>query len=400
MASTVRAVMGGLMAAVVGVLTLPSPAAAQEKTIKFGALLTLSGPLAAAGREIRDGIDLAVAELNARGGARGVGRIEIAYGDSQAKPDVANSETERLVSQENVLAVIDMYPSVTTLSASQAAERLKTPFYAAIAVADNITERGFRHVFQQVPKAASLAQFQVDFLDYLGKVQGAKLGRVAIVHEDGDYGQSVSRNAAALLKQRGYEVTGTFSYTFRTADVSTMLTQVKVTNPQAILQASYIGDSILIARTASRLGLAAPFIDASGKAHDSYIKAVGKIGEGEFVLSLWNKDIAGGKALNDRYRAKTGKDMPSHAALLYQGIVVLKQAVELAGKADRDALRDALARIEIKPGDDLILPYSRIKFDEKGLISGGGFLMTQIVSDDFVTVFPEKFAAQKPMAKK
>ena len=172
MASTImrwRAVMVGLMAAIVGVLTLPSPAAAQEKTIKFGALLTLSGPLAAAGREIRDGIDLAVMELNARGGVRGVGRIEIAYGDSQAKPDVANSETERLVSQENVLAVIDMYPSVTTLSASQAAERLKTPFYAAIAVADNITERGFRYVFQQVPKAASLAQFQVDFLDYLGR---------------------------------------------------------------------------------------------------------------------------------------------------------------------------------------------------------------------------------------
>ena len=91
--------------------------------------------------------------------------------------------------------------------------------------------------------------------------------------------------------------------------------------------------------------------------------------------------------------------MPSHAALLYQGVVVLKQAVELAGKADRDALRDALARIEIKPGDDLILPYSRIKFDEKGLISGGGFLMTQIVNEDFVTVFPEEFAARKPMTR-
>jgi branched-chain amino acid transport system substrate-binding protein len=376
----------------------PSPVWAQTRPVKIGALLTLSGPLAAAGREIRDAVDLAAEDLNQRGGVRSLGgaRIEIAYGDSQAKPDVATNETERLIDREQVLAVIDMYPSVTTLAASQVAERLKTPFYAAIAVADSITERGFKYVFEQVPRASDLGQFQVDFLDYLGKVSGTKFARVAIIHEDGDYGQAVSRGADAILKQRGYQVVGTFSYPFRTTDVSTMLAQVKAANPQAVIQASYIGDSILISRTASRLGLSVPFIDASGKAHDSYIKAVGKHGEGEFVLSLWNKDIPGAKGLNDKYRAKTGKDMPSHGALLYQGIVVLKQALEIAGKADRDALRAAIAKIDIAPGADLALPYERIQFNEKGLIVGGGFIMTQIVDGDFVTVWPEKDASAKP----
>jgi branched-chain amino acid transport system substrate-binding protein len=209
----------------------------------------------------------------------------------------------------------------------------------------------------------------------------------------------VSRGADAILKARGYQVVGTFSYPFRTTDVSTMLAQAKAANPQAIIQASYIGDSILISRTAARVGLLVPFIDASGKAHDSYIHAVGNIGEGEFVLSLWNKDIPGAKALDDRYRAKTGKSMPSHGALLYQGILVLKHATETAGKADRDALRDAIAKIEIGPGTELILPYQQIKFNEKGLIDGGGFIMTQIVNDEFVTVWPAKYASSKPKAR-
>jgi branched-chain amino acid transport system substrate-binding protein len=78
---------------------------------------------------------------------------------------------------------------------------------------------------------------------------------------------------------------------------------------------------------------------------------------------------------------------------------VLKRALETAGKAERDALRDALAKIDVGPGADLFLPYERIKFNEKGLIVGGGFIMTQIVNGDFVSVWPDKYASAKPVPR-
>jgi branched-chain amino acid transport system substrate-binding protein len=391
--------------ALLAVLLLGAPAIADAQggtanTVKLGALLTLSGPLAAPAKEIRDAIDLAVEDVNRDGGLRSLGgaRLEVIYGDSQARPDLANSETERLISQENVLAVMDMYPSATTLAASQVAERLKTPFYAAVSVADITTERGFSHVFQQVPRANSLVTFQIDFLDFLARSGGTKLSRVAIVTEDGDYGQSIAADAQAQLKARGYEVVGAFSYPFRTTDVSTMMAKVKAANPQAVIQGSYLGDSILISRAAARLGLKVPFIDAGGKGTQSYIDAVGKGGEGEFVLKLWNKDISPlARALNDRYRAKTGKDLQHHPALLYQAVLTLRRALENAGRADREALTGALRRIDIGQGPDLVLPYARIRFNEKGLIDGGGFLITQITEGDYRTVFPERFAVAKPV---
>lgn len=389
--------VGGLAAS----LALAGTSPAQTKTVKIGALLSLSGPLAEAGREVKEGVELAVAEVNQKGGIKSLGGapLEVAYGDSQAKPEVAASETERLISRDQVVAIIDMYPSVTTLSATQVAERLKTPFYVAISFADSITERGFSYTFEQEPKAANVGKFQIDFLDYLVKSAGAKLARIAILHEDTDYGQSVARGAENVLKQRGYQIVGKFGYPFRTTDVSTLMAKIKAAKPDAIVQASYIGDSILIARTAERVGLAVPIIDASGKAHPSYIEAVGKTGEGEFVLNMWNKDMPGAKGLNDRYRARARKDMTGHAALVYQGVLVIKEALERAGAADRQALRDALAKIEITPGPNLILPYQSIKFDPHGVNVGGAFIMTQILGGDFVTVWPEKYASRRPQLK-
>ena len=373
----------------------PRPASGQT-TVKFGALLALSGPLASAGREIKDGIELAVADVNARGGIKSLGgaKIEVVFGDSQAKPDVATSETERLVNREQVLAIMDMFPSVATLAATQAAERLKTPFYVGISVADNITSRGFKYTFQQLPVATELAVFEIEYLGELEKAAGRKFERVAVLHEDGDFGQAISKAVVSLLKQQGRQVIGPFSYSARTADVTTMLTRVKADNPDAVIQASYIGDAILIARTSARIGLTVPFIDSGGKAQQSYIEAAGAAGEGNFVVTYWNKDIPGAKALNERYKAKVGKDMPSHAADLYQAVVTLSQALEMAGKAEREALRDALTKLEIKPGPNLVLPYKQIKFDENGLISGSGSLMARVTKGEFVTVWPKQFAPQ------
>lgn len=365
-----------------------------DTTVKFGALLALSGPMASTGREVKDGIELAVADINARGGIKSLGgaKIEVVFGDTQAKPDVATSETERLVNREQVLGIMDMFPSVTTLAATQAAERLKVPYYVGISVADNITERGFKYTFQQLPVAAELAAFEIDFLGELEKAAGKKFERVAVVHEDGDFGQAISKSVVELLKKQGRQVIGPFSYPVRTTDVSTMLTRVKAGNPDLVIQASYIGDAILITRTAARLGINVPFIDSGGKAQQSYIDAMGAAADGSYVVTYWNKDIPGAKELNERYKAKTGKNMPSHAADLYQATIALSVALEQAGKADREALRNALAALEIKPGPNLILPYKQIKFDEKGLISGAGSLMARVTNGEFVTVWPKQYA--------
>ncbi len=375
---------------------------AQPKTVKIGGLLTLTGSLAKAGEEIKHGIELAAENVNKAGGIKALGgaKMEVVFGDSQAKPDIGAGEAERLVEREKVLAIIDQYPSVVTIAASAVTERLKTPFLAPISYADKNAERGFKYYFQQNAKTGSkgtgAASYEFEYMEYLAKVAGKKFDKIAIIYEDTDYGQAGAKGLRNFCGEKGYKVVEDISYPSRTPDVTPIVSKLKAAKPDVVLMVSYLGDSILIMKTADRLGFNVPWIDNTGKAHSSYIKALGEIAEYDNVLNMWNKDLdQRAKELNDRFKAKYGEDMTGHSALEYQAIWVLKAAFELAKKADREALRDALTKVQINPGPDMFMPFKFIKFGSDGVNAGGGFILTQVQGGDFVTVWPEKYAVGK-----
>ncbi len=89
-----------------------SSAGAQQKVVKIGALLTLTGAMAATGQDMKDAVEYAAEIINAQGGIKSMGgaKIQMVYGDSQAKPNVAVSETERLIEKEGIVAIVDQYP--------------------------------------------------------------------------------------------------------------------------------------------------------------------------------------------------------------------------------------------------------------------------------------------------
>jgi len=113
---------------------------------------------------------------------------------------------------------------------------------------------------------------------------------VGLIYEDSYYGQSLNKGQHEYLKQRGYQIVTSLSYPSRSADVTPLISKLKMAKPDIVIQSSCLADSILIARTANRLGLKVPFLDAAGKAHSAYLNAVGPIAEGEFILNMWNKD--------------------------------------------------------------------------------------------------------------
>jgi branched-chain amino acid transport system substrate-binding protein len=384
------------------ILAGASPAGAQPKSVKIGALLTLTGSLAKAGEEIKEGITMAVEDVNKAGGIKALGgaKMEVAFADSQAKPDIASGETERLIEREKVIAIIDQYPSVATIAASAVGERLKTPFLAPISYADKLSERGFKYFFQQLGKTGGrgvgAAWYEVEYMDSLSKVSARKFNRVALIYEDTDYGQAGAAGCRKYAGEKGYKIVEDIPYPSRTPDVTPIVSKLKAAKPDVVLMVSYLGDSILMMKTADRLNFNVPWIDNTGKAHTSYIKAVGEIGEYDNVLGMWNKDLnADSKKLNDRFRARFKEDLTSHAALDYQAVWVLKEALELAKKAEREALREALTKVQINPGPTMILPFKSIKFGEDGVNTGGSFILTQIQNGEFVTVWPEKYAAGK-----
>src|SRR5258707_4241134 len=165
--------------------------AAQNK-VRIGVVLPLSGQFALGGQNVKRGYDLAVEEINKTGGVKALGgaQVELVYADNQGKQDVAIGETERLIQQENVAAIMGSWRTPTTIARTQAAERNKTPWIIEVSSADIILERGFKYVTRVNVKASWYGAAPVDFLNYAKKSLNQNIQRVAVMYTDDDWGRA------------------------------------------------------------------------------------------------------------------------------------------------------------------------------------------------------------------
>jgi branched-chain amino acid transport system substrate-binding protein len=369
------------------------------KSVKFGCVYPMSGPLGTYGESMKLATEIAVKYINEQGGIKALSgaKLEVVFGDNQMKPAVAATEAERLIEQEKVVAVFGVPPSATTLAGSAVAERLKTPFMDPTSFADQLCKRGFQYFFELQPTAYYMVETQMAFLNFFNKTHGMNIKRVGIIHEDTDYGKSLSRAQRILLPKNGYEIVADIEYNAKAPDLSSPVLKLKSADPQFFITSSYFTDGLQIAKHANRLGMRVPSLDSENKGQDQYIKAAGPVAEGDFLLIQWNKDLPHpvSRELNRRFEEVYKKKWDNLNGAAFQNVLVLKRALEAAGSAEREAIRDALRKIEILPGPDLILPYEKIKFDETGMNTFGRPMVGQTQDAEVITVWPEKFAAKK-----
>ena len=180
-------VIGLLSAAAISV-ALASAAAAQDKTVKIGAIFPLSGNAASAGVHAKAAIETAVEIINSgnpalgnlpvtkNAGLKGLGgtKVEVVFADNQGSPATGQNQTLRLITEDKVVALTGAYQSGITLTASAAAEKYGIPFLSGDSVATILTERGFKWFFRTTPIATDFARIYVDFLKDM-KQQGVKV---------------------------------------------------------------------------------------------------------------------------------------------------------------------------------------------------------------------------------
>ena len=140
--------------------------------------------------------------------------------------------------------MIGAYQSGITLTASAIAERYGIPFLTPESVAANLTERGFKWFFRVTPVAADFARAYSAFLK-AQKAAGQKVGSVALVHENTEYGNSVASVIADVFGKDGLPVTLKISYSANSTDVQPQVLQLKEKNPDVAIFISYTSDAIL-----------------------------------------------------------------------------------------------------------------------------------------------------------
>ncbi len=371
----------------------------------LGAIYPLSGPVAEIGQTCLKGVTLAIEQKNQQGGIKSLGgaKINLIVSDIQGKPEIGVVETEKLINEKKVVAILGAYMSAVTLPTTQVAERLKTTYMNGNAVADMITERGFKYTFRTISKSNWMAESQFEFMRDLAKKTGAPIASVATMYEDTLWGQSQAKTWKKLAPQYKINLLGEFPYSSKATDYTSIVSKVKAAKPDVVLMASYITDAILMQKTFKTLNFHCKAIIGSGGGHTepAFLNGVGKDADYIFTQASWSEKMKGvGKKHMDVFNAfkkRFNEDMNQQAASAYHSAWVLMHAIESAASVDKEKIRNALSKIQLDPAKDegVILP-GKVSFDENGQVNDR-LIMLQILNKDFHPVYPFAIASKEPV---
>jgi branched-chain amino acid transport system substrate-binding protein len=364
-----------------------------------GYILPVTGPLAFEAQLALNGILLAVDEINGSGGIKSLGgaKLTLLSGDTQNKVELGKSEAQRLIDQ-GVVALMGPFSSLVAFSVRQDTEKARTPFLLLAAVADNLTEGGLRYTFRMQPNGKAMATLTVDNMLEMARAANVPIKRVAMMHEDGNFGTTMGNHVEAFAKTKGYELVQRVPYNLRSPDFTAELAKVKVARPDLLVISGYYGDSKLIAETAAKLRVGVnALVGLANAAYSNprFIAENRELTEHIFDGNYWhNPQSARAKAVFEAYQKRFSSPMSNHGVQGYQVTFVLKDALERAASIDRDKVRDAIAKTNLT---DHILTQEAIRFDDTGENPNAMPALLQVQSGKPTVVGPARYTEAKPV---
>jgi branched-chain amino acid transport system substrate-binding protein len=380
---------------------------AQTAPVKIGVIYPLSGNSATAGNYSKMAIEVGADVINngnadlakiiplAKGGGlpglKGA-KIELIFADNQGTPAAGQNQALRLITEEKVAALIGAYQSGITVTASAIAERHGIPFLTAESVAANLTERGFKFFFRTTPVAGDFARAYSSFLKEQ-KAAGRKVGSIALVHENTEYGNSVAGVIASQFEKDGLPITQKISYSANSSDVQPQVLQLKEKNPDVLIFISYTSDAILYTKTMKELNWKPSIMiaDNAGFNDPAFVKNMASQVEGVVNRSAFSAGKPGSvpALFNALYKKKTnGDDLDDVSVRGLQGFLVMADAINRAGSTDPVKIRDALKATNL-PAEQMVAGYDGVKFDEKGQNVLAASVVTQMRGGQYVTIAPK-----------
>ena len=312
----------------------------ERKTVRIGFFGDLSGPTFNYGQSTLNGVLMAADEINQAGGINGQ-RIDLVTEDDKGSPEASAQITGKLIQQYQVLAIIGAGASGNSLAAAPGAQSARVPLIAPSSTNPAVTQVGnyiFRACFIDAFQGDVMARFAADTI---------KARKAAILL---DYNSPYSRGLTEFFELSFAKLEGQIvvkqSYSQGDADFRGQLSAIKAADPDVIYVPGYYGDVALIAKQARQLGLTQPLLGADGWDAPELWDLGGDALNGCYISNHYSADDPSETIQNfvRTYRLRYGNLLPdAHAALGYDTMKFLAEAMRRAGTTDSAKLRDALA---------------------------------------------------------
>lgn len=307
-------------------------------TIKIGGIFPLSGSVAVYGTECRNGVEMAISEINAAGGIKGK-MLELIAEDDEGSPEKSVNAYKKLVTKDGCNIIIGSLTSGCTAAISSLAQAQKVLLLAPAATQTDITDAGdyvFRACFIDPFQGTVGGKFALNDL-------GAK--NAAVLYDvQNDYSIGLYENFKIAFEQGGGKVVAEESYSTGDKDFNAQLTKIKTTNPDVVYLPDYYGTVALIAKQLRAQGINTPIIGADG--WDGIIDNAGDEVLNGFYSNHYAADSTDEKVVTfvNSYKSKYGTTPVSFAALGYDCVYLLEDAITAANSVDPSVLKDQLMK--------------------------------------------------------
>ena len=334
-------------------------AAASGDVIKIGCPQPLTGTNALVGDTTVKAAQLAVKQINEQGGLLGR-QVELVVYDDQASPEEAVKIATKLIEVDKVDVVCGSLISSCVLASGQFFEEAKIPCIGT-GLSSTWMKQGWEYVFRACPNAGMGMPALAEYMKNLG------ITKIAIFQGQDDSSASGAEDMRNACKDAGIEVLTSETYVEGDTDYSGQIAKILNSNPQAVFTSTFSPTQAPFAKQLRQFG---------------------------YEGLVFNKETL-------------SVDMNGHSAESYTVVWLFKTAIEAAGSTDGEAVKNALAELDIQGefpgGRKIILPYDRIKFENYDLAgethyrdnTSASVAIAQIQDGEWKTVWPFSFTETK-----
>lgn len=318
---------------------------ASSDKIKVGLNYELSGNVATYGQSLSQGAELALEQVNQKGGVLGK-KIDVIKVDNKSDNTEAANVATRLAVRDKVVALLGPATSGNTKAASPAALQNKVPLISASATADDVTVDSNGKVREYIFKTCFSDSFQGVMMANFA-TNDLKLTKAAVlVDSTSDYSKGLAKNFKETFKKNGGTVLTEEAYQAKDTDFKAVLTKIKNTNPDVLFVPGYYEEVGLIVRQARDMGLNVPILGGDGYESPKLAEIAGKDALNDVYYSTHysSKDTSPEvEKFREAFTKKYGKEPDAFSALGYDMANFLVDALKRAGSTDSTKLKNALA---------------------------------------------------------
>lgn len=345
-------------------------------TIKIGSAGVISGDLAPYGISAVRGVEMAIEDLNAKGGILGK-KIELLIGDDVCKPEVAVNMATKLVS-DGAQMIVGHVCSGATIAANKIYKDAGLLIVSPASTNDDLTLKGehpnfFRTISYDGAQAVLMTSFAKNVL---------KAKKIALIHDKGDYGKGQMELARMNFEELGgVEIVLFEGVTTGAVDFSAIAQKIKRSKADLTMWGGYHSDASKIVGMLKKKRVKTTFFGGDGIIGDNFVNLAGKYSDQ--VYATGPNDTSSNplyKELTANHQKKYGEDPGTFFYNGYACVQALAMAAEKAGSLDYDKMRAAMFEIKIDS------PLGPIGFDKNGDVIGAGFAVYQVQNGKYVQV--------------